>query len=173
MFWFAFSHILSHLADVLSFADKCNIPSQLTTGVIDLCLRWAQSASTDYDVLFGPVLTPRWVRDHKPVLSNKTLGHVLYAEVTTAEPEGKLIVCHNQCEAILDVHSGKENVRFMCTKCESVTFVPLIIPQQGRVLGYHGHQDALPSGTLQGDVEASRPQQREEVQTTPHPHQTL
>lgn len=133
-----FSQIPSHSADVLSFADNSNIPGEIATGVIDLCSRWVQSASTDYDVLFGSVLTPRWAMEHKPVLSRKGLGHVLYTKATTAEPDGELIVCHNDCGAILDTHSGSQRIRFVCTDCESTTFVPLIVPKRTGILGKNG-----------------------------------
>ena len=135
MLWFSFSHTLSHLADILSFTDKSNIPSQLAMEVVKLCSQWIQSVSKDYDVLFGPILTPKWVREHQPVLSRKGHGHVLYTNATTAKPDGKLVVCHMSCKAVLNIHSGKENVRITCTNCESTTFVLLIIPDRSGILG--------------------------------------
>lgn len=138
MFWVSFSQILSHLADALSFANNSNVPGDIALEVASLCSRWVQSASIDYDFLFGPVLNPWWAREHKPVVSTQNGKHALYTRAATDEPDGKLVVCHNACGTILDIHSGKKKTRFTCTDCESTTFVPLSLPRRGGALGYHG-----------------------------------
>ena len=137
-FLFSISHALSHCADILSFANKSNVPGELAAELINLCSRWVQSASHDYDILFAPLLPPRWARIHKPVVSRKGHGHVLYTQATSQEPDGKLVVCHNGCEAIFDVHPRKGHVKFTCTDCESTTNTTNINPRRNETLGNHG-----------------------------------
>lgn len=104
---------------------------------VDLCSRWIQSASTDYDILFAPILHPRRVMNHKPVVSTRPSSHVLYTQAINEEPGGKLVVCHDGCEAALQTKVRKGYVKFTCTDCESTAPARQITPRRDDIIGNH------------------------------------
>jgi hypothetical protein len=132
-------HTLRHCADaIISFADNSNVVGQISTRAADFCSRWIQSATNDYDVIVASVFPPDWAMVHKPVISTREEGHMLYTKARPSEPDGMIVLCHRQCEALLDADPRGSTVRFTCTDCGSRCSTPLVNPNTRTILGSRG-----------------------------------
>lgn len=119
--------VTRHCAEaVVSCADNSNVVGEIATRLVDFTSRWVRSASSDFDVIVASTLDQEWVLKHKPVLSSKERGHRLYSKIRPAEPDGKLVLCHRRCSAILhtELNSNSTGVKFTCTGCGSTCATP-------------------------------------------------
>lgn len=118
---------IRHCADaVVSCADNSNVVGEIATRLVDFTSRWIRSASRDFDIIAASTLDQEWVLRHKPVLSSKCFGHRLYSKIQPAEPDGKLVLCHRMCSAIVhaEVNAKSTGVKFTCTGCGSTCATP-------------------------------------------------
>ena len=170
------SRAFRHCADVLSFANNSNVVSDLSTRVTDICSRWVQSATRDYDVILATTIDAEWAGTHKPVLSRQGQGHTLYTQSLLSEPGGKLVICHSQCEAQIDWDERAGSIRFKCSKCSSRCSTELIKSPKSTPLGFRKlvkclyPQEPYPTTWERPPKKSGGPSATENVVKPLHPH---
>ena len=85
--------------------------------------RWAQSASTNYDVLVATMLSSDWITEHELVISTQGSGHMIYTEYSHSFPGGRFVACLNGCQGVLRYKPVKTKIRYTCRNCTAVGWV--------------------------------------------------
>ena len=117
-------------------ADHSNIVAETASTLVEFSARWVQSATADFDILVACTMDREWARVHKPVISTKGDGHMLYTKWQVSEPDGKRVICHRNCEARVNFKPRKESVKYNCTHCNSTTSTPLSKRNKATILGH-------------------------------------
>jgi hypothetical protein len=77
-----------------------------------------------------------WARLHRPVLSQKDTGHVLYTKYSWYEPGGKVVLCHNRtCNGEIKGRADGRKVKLRCNSCGSTCVAEKVTTDQTTVLG--------------------------------------
>lgn len=110
----------SHCADaVVSLANRTTIVGDVAATLVDFLVAWVTTPSS-YDVLFAKTIRDDWARRHRPVLTTRQDGHVLYTGFSPAEPNGEVVRCHRQCAPENQWSNvRKKNILFICKQCNS------------------------------------------------------
>ena len=79
-----------------------------------------------------------WAALHRPVISRKGVGHVLYTKWTMQEPMGAILMCNKTCKQVLDYSQGDTNIRYHCPACKMRCYIPLFPSDRTTALGRAG-----------------------------------
>lgn len=165
------SHSYRHCADaVVSFADNSNVVGELATGVVDITSRWIRSGTKDFDVIIASTVSADWALAHKPVISTAT-GHVLYTGARLSEPDGRLVLCHKRCGALLHLerNSNSTSIKFTCTRCQSTCTIKTVKAKKNTRLNRKGlvkasyPQEQYPTQWMLPQAEAAPEQEQAKV----------
>ena len=104
---------------VLSLANVVTVVSIVSPVFLDFVTKWVQTPSTLTRIACC-TLTDSWASRHRPVISSGKDIHNLYTGYDVAEPEGKLVRCHQGCGAEnLMQNVGGSHVEVVCRRCRS------------------------------------------------------
>ena len=133
---YVYLHTPSHCADaVVSLANNTTIVGKVATVLADFTARWVQSPS-DYNFLVASTINKKWALQHRPVISRKGHGHILYTKYLYEQPHGQLIFCPSQCLAKIHAKTTKNGFRLICEKCNTRVTIPKHQPDWQSILGW-------------------------------------
>ena len=106
----------------MSLANKTTVVADVSCPLAAFITAWVTTPS-GYDALFAAEMRDDWARRHRPVLSTREGGHVLYTGYHITEPNGQLVHCHRQCGIENRTHNTTghrgNQVKITCRKCQS------------------------------------------------------
>jgi hypothetical protein len=125
---------IRHSAAVLSFAIRVTLVGNVLAPITGFLMHWVKTHS-DFDTSIAVTMTPEWIREYRPVLSQRDDGHVLYSMWSYGKPKGMVVICHRMCRQNIKFKASGGFVRHTCQGCNSVCFTPEFLTDRTTVLG--------------------------------------
>ena len=128
-----------HCADaIVSLVNKTMVVVDVSCPLAAFVTAWVTTPS-GFDALFAAEMRDDWARRHRPVLSMREGGHVLYTGYHITEPSGRLVHCHWQCGIENRTHNTTghrgNQVKITCKKCQSYCMIDKVTLDSSTPLG--------------------------------------